>query len=832
MKKFSNLFTLLLFSVMSFAQITVNVSGTVSDVSGNGVDDITVYITVDSTNNNFVYYNSVQTAADGTYSDSFEVPDNMTQGAVYISIWDCNNANQGQMTYWSPGGDPVVNFLYCNVDCSVQIDGDNQGNLTATPEGTAPFAYEWNTAETTASISVTQGGTYCLTLTDNNNCQSSTCYTYQGSGGNDTLCWVTIQADSINIPGVSLTANANGTAPFSYSWNTGETTAGITVNEQIEYCVTVVDANGCEAYACIDFSYDYCSVTVLIGNASIFADAYGTAPYTYEWNTGETTQSFVPMANGTYCVTVTDANGCESTDCAYYQINGGNDSLCTVTIYADTVNVNGWGLTAVSDGIAPFTYLWSTNETTASIITNGEEIYCVTVVDANGCEAYACMDLTSNNCSVYIYPGNASIFAQAYGTAPFTYTWSTGETTFGILPITNGTYCVTITDANGCSSSDCMYYDVYTGGDSCTVEINVVQNGTWLQANPTGTAPFFYSWGTGETSQSIAMNENIMYCVNVVDADSCVAVACYDNTLPNISGFVFADSLSFEYTGLVDLYSLENNVATWVASTTFSAANYIGHYSFEDVPFGNYIVQATIDPNTPAAGEYIPTYHNSAEFWDDADVISLPDNQNTFYNIVLISVDDFVDDGSGVISGGVFGEDGFTGEHDDEERNNDPIPGVEILLHNSSDQPIAYAFTGADGSFTFGNLPYGTYTVYIEIPGMEQASYTITIGPDDEIFSNVIFTVGETITTSIRETLLEDQLVLLYPNPVKNTLNVEMRLADAKIIGYQVVNLTGQVVMNQLIDTNQLNLSSLTTGVYILKIQTTNGVIAQQFVKE
>lgn len=116
---------------------------------------------------------------------------------------------------------------------------------------------------------------------------------------------------------------------------------------------------------------------------------------------------------------------------------------------------------------------------------------------------------------------------------------------------------------------------------------------------------------------------------------------------------------------------------------------------------------------------------------------------------------------------------------------------------------------------------------------MERGEYTVTLSPDNETVNNIVFTVtGTSVTTATRELLLVDEMVALYPNPVKNMLNVEMNLSSGKIIGYQIVNLTGQVVMNQPFEGMSMNLSQLTAGVYILKVQTTDGIVARQFVKE
>lgn len=118
----------------------------------------------------------------------------------------------------------------------------------------------------------------------------------------------------------SLTAVATGTAPFSYSWNTGETTATITPFAWLhEVNVTVTDADGCRATAeyflgnqnalaaYIESVGDPCAGEL----PALFAYVIGgQPPYSYAWNTGETTERIEVVTETQYTVTVTDAQGC------------------------------------------------------------------------------------------------------------------------------------------------------------------------------------------------------------------------------------------------------------------------------------------------------------------------------------------------------------------------------------------------------------------------------------------------------------------------------------------------------------------------------------------
>jgi len=108
-------------------------------------------------------------------------------------------------------------------------------------------------------------------------------------------------------------------------------------------------------------------------------------PYTYQWTNGDTLQDIYDVPMGNYGVMVTDALGCSET--ATYVVNPPAlvDSLVTATILDNTSICGGNGsieLTVLS-GFAPYTYLWSTGETTPLIQNLAGGTYYLTVYDAD-----------------------------------------------------------------------------------------------------------------------------------------------------------------------------------------------------------------------------------------------------------------------------------------------------------------------------------------------------------------------------------------------------------------------------------------------------------------
>ena len=269
--------TVLLTILLSFAcllsaqNVTVTVSGSVIDENGQGVEGITMTIFTDSTAVFPGYFNQVQTDADGHYTDSFSLPDNLTQGIVWVSMENCDNSIVTQSDSWFPGGDPVIDFDYCaNIinDCSVNIVIDSIGgingvSLYASVAYSGSITYAWNNGATTQSTIVTQSGTYCVTITDATGCTDSDCI--EITVGSTDSCGVSISPTAIG----GIGAWAQGIAPFTYSWNTGDTTELIFPTQDGTYCVTVVDAEGCTAIACYDYYNQIdtiCSVYINFGS--------------------------------------------------------------------------------------------------------------------------------------------------------------------------------------------------------------------------------------------------------------------------------------------------------------------------------------------------------------------------------------------------------------------------------------------------------------------------------------------------------------------------------------------------------------------------------------
>lgn len=365
----------------------VTVSGTVTTTDGDPVEDVTILIFTDSLPSNFIYSNSVTTDAQGQYSDAFSLPDNFTQGALFVSMADCNGYYITQTIFWNPGNTGLtVDFIYCDVQdfCDVYVSATGSGVLLANPTGVAPYSYQWSNGATTQEIAPNAPGLYCVTVADASGCTAISCY--DSGYPIDSLCSVYISLEGNTGAGLLVEAVASGAPPYTYAWSTGETTHTIVITTSGQYCVTITDSGGCTASSCVQANVLPCEVDILVDSSSLIAIPTGEAPFAYNWSNGSTGASVTPDTDGQYCVTITDADGCQSSACYYWST--AIDTSCYVYI----VPVQGGALLeAVADGTFPFAYSWNTGATTQWLPINAAGgVYCVTVTDAIGCQSSAC----------------------------------------------------------------------------------------------------------------------------------------------------------------------------------------------------------------------------------------------------------------------------------------------------------------------------------------------------------------------------------------------------------------------------------------------------------
>jgi hypothetical protein len=211
-----------------------------------------------------------------------------------------------------------------------------------------------------------------------------------------------ISGDTVLCEGESTVLSAPS-GPYTYLWSNNETTQTITVSTPGSYWVQVIGSSVCGTGSDtvqVVVSAPPQPVVTPDGTSGICQGESITftvsQPYAaYQWSNGATTQSITVSQAGTYTVTVTDANGCTGDTTVTLVV----DEPPTVTITSDrTLSIcegDSVRLTAEVTGSASG-FLWSTGETTPSIVVGRTGAYTVTATGLSGCIAIDSVDVVAS----------------------------------------------------------------------------------------------------------------------------------------------------------------------------------------------------------------------------------------------------------------------------------------------------------------------------------------------------------------------------------------------------------------------------------------------------
>jgi hypothetical protein len=469
-------------------------------------------------------------------------------GTYSVMVTDANGCTATASATVNNTGGPVVTVTgTTNVLCF----GQNTGSINITVSGgTSPYTYLWSNGATTEDISGLIAGTYSVTVTDAGSCTAMASATITQPGVLTASATATNTTCGASNGSVNLTVTG-GISPYTYLWSNGATTEDINGLIAATYNVTVTDANGCTKTASAtvnNTSIPTITVTGIVhvlcfgqntGSINITMNG-GTAPYTYLWSNGATTEDISGLIAGTYSVTVTDATACTAT--ASITVTQAASGLTTsiIAINATCGNANGSIDLTVNGGTAPYTYLWSNGATTEDISGLTAGTYSVTVTDANGCTATASAAINSVGGPTVVITSTINVlcFGQntgsinitvSGGTSPYIYFWSNGATTEDISGLVAGTYSVIVTDGNGCSASTSATItqpaSAVAASATATNTTCGASNGSINLTVTGGTTPYTYLWSNGATTEDISGLTPGIYSVTVTDANGCTATA-------------------------------------------------------------------------------------------------------------------------------------------------------------------------------------------------------------------------------------------------------------------------------------------------------------------
>jgi hypothetical protein len=196
---------------------------------------------------------------------------------------------------------------------------------------------------------------------------------------------------------------------------------------------------------------------------------------------------------------------------------------------------------SISGGALPYSYSWSDGDSIQDPTNLAAGSYTVTVTDNFNCSITRTfsvqqpdslvVDALVNNQVSCNGLSDASISTQVTGgTAPFSYSWSNGDTIATSNNLSIGTYTVTITDANGCTAMDSVVVTEPTtlaASSSVLTQLSCTgaNDGSIMAMGSGGTAPYSYLWNNGDTLATTSSLDSGTYTVTITDANGCTAMS-------------------------------------------------------------------------------------------------------------------------------------------------------------------------------------------------------------------------------------------------------------------------------------------------------------------
>ena len=534
--------------------VTINeptaLSGSVSlqnDVTCNGGADGSATVSASGGTSPYTYDIGSGAQASGLFTG-------LTAGTYTVTITDDNSCTATvPVTINEPTA--LVGTLDATTD--VLCNGASDGSATVSANGgTSPYTYDIGSgAQASGSFTGLAAGSYTVTITDDNNCTTTVPVTINEPTLLSISLVNTIDATCGLANGSIEVSASGGTNPLLFDIGGAQQSSGIfNTLTPGSYDVTVIDDNGCSEMITVTVA-DLSGLTAVIdsqtdvdcfGNSTGAVTVTGsgsTAPYTYDIGAGtQATGTFTGLAAGAYTVTVTDDNGCIFP--VAVTINEPTALSGSVSLQNDVTcngGADGSATIAASGGTSPYTYdIGSGAQASGAFTGLAAGSYTVTITDDNNCTTtvpvtineptalVGTLDATTDVLCNGASDGSATVSASG-GTSPYTYDIGSGAQASGSFNgLSAGTYTVTITDDNSCTTTVGVTINEPVVLSSSTVSVTDatcgLANGAFEVTGVDGTAPYQYSNDNGVTFQASGSYSSLTagsYDILIQDDNGC-----------------------------------------------------------------------------------------------------------------------------------------------------------------------------------------------------------------------------------------------------------------------------------------------------------------------
>ena len=530
------------------------VTGKTSCITNNG----SIALTITPSNATILWENGTNAIirnnlAPGIYSVTVSAGGTCTETADF-EIFD-NTEYPALTTEITPG--------YCSIP-NGSVDLEVTG-------GIEPYKYKWSNLQTNQDIANLAQGTYTVTVTTAAGCSAETTVFVPN---ND----IPIQLNGVVYDNLACVPPLNGAIDllldpegynYNFNWSNGLNTQNLANIPPGIYTVTVKLGSSCTATGTYEvlnaaiapnLSVAGIPATCGLSNGGANLSVTGaTDPYTYHWSNNASTEDLSNVLPGNYAVTVTDFFACSATTSV--TIANNNIALNITNVMTENTSCatpNG----ALNITVTPtggYGYSWSNGSTTEDLSGLPPGSYSVTVTAGSSCVSSATFQVVNNTSDPVIVlaitaaictnPNGAIDLAVSGATTPYLYNWSNASTTEDLTALLPGTYKVTVTGANGCTTDTILFVPnnsstfSLSGATQALTNCAAANGAIDLTVTPAG--PYTYAWSTSSTTQDIANLVAGIYTVSVTETGTCTASISFiisdDRTYPTSAQTIAAE---------------------------------------------------------------------------------------------------------------------------------------------------------------------------------------------------------------------------------------------------------------------------------------------------
>ncbi|MCX7744387.1 MAG: proprotein convertase P-domain-containing protein [Flavobacteriales bacterium] len=849
-------------SILGKGAVTASASSDVSICLGNST---TLNATGNASYSNPTTFNSSDTPLNIPDNDIVTGVTSTINVPSLFSVWNASNIVSVNLTITHTWNADLDIYLQAPNGSQIELSTDNGGagdgyiNVTFIPSAPANIT----TAPTTPNITGSWQPEQPFSL-----------LTGPANGNWNLRVFDDTGTDIGTLENWSITLLGPGGVTYTWTPATGLSDPNIanplaTPTSTTTYIVTVTDnVTGCTATDDVTVTINPLPVitkittdpTCVPGNdGSIDITVTGTPSFSYSWSTGATTEDLTGVGFGTYTVTVTDGNSCTATNSTTFAVPGFTVSGIVTDVSCFNGNNGEIDITA-SGGTSPYSYQWSNTATSEDITGLITGSYTVTVTDDIGCTVTGsytvnqptAISITTASITDVDCNGNSTGAVNinvSGGTPGYTYQWvvlpsnSPVATTEDISLVAAGTYQVSVTDNNSCTSTASFTVTqpnaINISHTSNNVSCFGFSNGSIDISVNGGVTPYNYLWSNSATTQDISGLAANTYTVTVTDDNNCISTYSVVITQPTVLTHTITSS---------NVLCFGDNSGTAQVFPTGGTTPYTFAWSngattdFVNLPQGTFTVTITdfngcTNTNSVTITQPLLLTANIID-WDDVTC-------NNANNGSASAIGGFGTPGysytwsNGATTATVNGLDGGVYTVTVQDANGCTATASVTINEPSaitSSASITNEIWGNDGAINItpagGTAPYSfnwsNSATTEDIAGLAGGTYTVTITDDNGCTQTFTYTVVSQLGIDGETTGLGT--INFYPNPSNGQLNMSMNGFTGGTLQLEVLDMNGKVVFVKQIKNapesfiQEMDLRTLTMGTYFIRVISNNGM--------